>query len=149
MNTRLNELWLSQEVPDVSAIYLRSGAVYPIEMSRRSNTVLVNKLSSTTLDDILARTNLGFSSIDAYFQQDFIVESTKFDVQCGDGSLGGDGFICVNDHNGVFWIAFFVDSNPFMTADVVDKNIFAKNNLGEIWQFPIYSPQDFRVVQFE
>ena len=141
----LNNFWLSREIPDISAIYLRSGAVYPVE-TVRGKTVVVTLFSSTSIDAILA-TKPSFSAIDAYFQQDFIVASTKFEVLCGEGSSGSEGFVCVSGDDGIFWIAFFSDSNPFMKAKVVGEMILVTNNLDEIWQFPLYSPQDFHVVQ--
>lgn len=141
----LNNFWLSREMPDVSAIYLHSGIVYPVEMTR-GKTVATTLLSSTTLDAILAA-DPAFSTIDAYFQQDFIVASTTFEVLCGEGSSGSEGFVAASGDKGIFWIAFFSDSNPFMSAKVVGETIFVTNNLDEVWQFPIYSPQDFHIAQ--
>lgn len=57
-------------------------------------------------------------------------------LECGEGSWGGDGFICLSKANrNIIFLAFFDTANPFVIAEYKGKRIRAMNNLGELWTF--------------
>lgn len=77
------------------------------------------------------------------------VEDLKNDitVYCGMGFMGGDGFIVVESKTNSLmkWCAFFEDSNPFHSLEIIDNKIVAYNSLDEKWIFDINNPVNVRI----
>lgn len=64
----------------------------------------------------------------------------------GEGGMGSDGFVAVTDlSNQLRWLAFFDFSNPFVSVELSNDEVVGKNNLGEVWRFPLENPSNIRV----
>lgn len=60
-------------------------------------------------------------------------------LECGEGSWGGDGFVCLSTMNRqIVFLACFENSNPFIVAEYKEGCIRTMNNNGEIWVFEFY-----------
>ena len=64
---------------------------------------------------------------------------------------GGDGFVAVIDAatNGLRWLAWFEDSNPFRELALDGADLLATSTLGCRWRFPLADPANCSVVCLE
>lgn len=143
----LRELWDAQRVPLVSGIYFASGDVVTLLEQRASagHAALVRG-DILRLDDVAAGAGFSYASIDPLFEAPCRLGATRADLACGEGSYGGDGFVCLLENGAPRWLAFLTFSNPFVEARVDGEYLLATNNRDETWRFPLASPQGVQVA---
>ncbi len=56
-------------------------------------------------------------------------------LECGEGSHGSVGYVCLSKDGEIIFLACFDESNPFIAASLREDTIIAQNNLGETWTF--------------
>src|SRR5262249_48339549 len=133
----MQDLWAKEECPGVDGIYFGNDEVVTIEYISPGPP---RPVSRTKLSSILNTKPL-IRSLDSLFRIDD--EFLKIHIQCGEGSYGSEGFVCVeslSDGN-LIWLAYFFDSNPFIHACVKSDTIIATTNLKQVWSFPIKNPE--------
>jgi hypothetical protein len=71
-------------------------------------------------------------------------------IESGEGSYGSDGFIAVtNAKNGkLVWIAYFMESNPFIKLEIKGFQLFASSSMDCVWTFELSDPTNFTVSCF-
>lgn len=89
----------------------------------------------------------GFSAITERIEAMVADEGRNLCVCCGEGSFGGDGFVGLlhADTRMPIWIAFFDNSNPFVSVALTDHDVIGMTNLEHEWQFPIDAPEKVQV----
>ena len=68
-------------------------------------------------------------------------------AECGEGSLGGDGYIALYKRDEtLLWVIFLEDVNPFTRLELRGTHLVAINSHGEIWDVPIDRPESLNVA---
>lgn len=136
MKTML-DLWAKERCPVVNGIYYGDDNVIVMEYI---SSCPPRPVARTKLSSIL---NLGpwMTTLNSLFR--FDDELLKIHVQCGEGSDGSEGFVCVESLSDgkLIWLAYFENSNPFMHACVESDTIIATTNRKQVWRFPIKHPE--------
>ena len=83
----------------------------------------------------------------SYVNDELLIPNTDIKILCGDGSLGGDGFVLAAsvENNEIFWLVFLDDANPFLKLEYHNDFIIVINNLNEKWKFEISDKSNVRI----
>lgn len=99
----------------------------------------------TRLTDLDAKTALRFTGLISLCETTDVFRNLR--AIGGEGGNGSDGFVAaVEARSGVLlWIAFFTQSNPFVSVELRGSDILATTNLDTHWRFPLDSPGDVEI----
>ena len=69
-------------------------------------------------------------------------------ISCGEGGHGSVGFIAVSkaSTDDLVWLAFFGNSNPFVSASLEGDEVVVISNHGHIWHLPLNNPEGMFVA---
>jgi hypothetical protein len=140
-------LWTARRVPIVSGIYFASGELHTLLASPGSaghTTITHGDVQS--IDELCRDEGVSYASLDPLFETEISLHARRIQALCGEGSYGGDGFVCATECDAVLWIAFFTYSNPFIYVEQLGGCLIARNSCDERWSFPIDSPQNVSVA---
>ncbi|NHZ93163.1 hypothetical protein F2P45_29745 [Massilia sp. CCM 8733] len=140
--------WKQFRMPCVCGILTGDGTV--LLMEERSDYHEGNYRCQTwpvceTTIDSLCEYGMEFVDLTDYVRQPPI-PGTNARAVCGEGSMGGDGFVAVVNDHGLVWAIFFTASNPFYEVNVVGDCVEAMSTHGVLWRFPIYRPWDIALT---
>lgn len=142
----IQKLWESEEVPYISGIFYENGTVYKINVIRKRNNTAIQFDEVDILSNIHVPDSDYLTSIDSTAIIEFSELATNFTAHAGYGGMGDMGFVSLLSKGVVKWMAFFLESNPFERISYRSGNLYATNNLGEQWVFPINFPEKVWVL---
>jgi hypothetical protein len=149
----IQDLWEREQCPIVNGIIFDSGEIVLLKIRSlqvRSIWVeLLDVVGKTTLEEILIDHPERLASITTLNETQVDSEGSGLRLFCGEGSLGGDGFVsaCRASDSHLNWIAFFDNSNPFEHIEIDGSDALAVNNCQQIWRFPLMRPDLCCVVK--
>jgi hypothetical protein len=136
--------WLKGECPILNGVMFPDGStecIEPRDQPRPTGTITLVARGRTSLDKHAPLESTGL--IPSCRAED---KGKDVVVIGGEGGMGSDGFVAVTDlSNQLRWIAFFDFSNPFVSVELLADEIVGKNNLGEVWRFPLKNPSKITV----
>lgn len=143
----LQQIWEEGTCPIFNGIMFADGTVASLKLAEHSPgcrqlcRAEVTSLKELDKQDKLASTALGEHN------QIFNVDGGLRAI-VGEGGMGADGFVALIDESEgeAKWLAFFDFSNPFDEAEFTNTELLCKNNLGELWSFPLERPQDVKIT---
>jgi len=53
------------------------------------------------------------------------ISTDQFKLSFGEGSMGNEGFIAMENNEGLVWALFSTESNPFINVELTDDSILA------------------------
>jgi hypothetical protein len=122
----IQTLWNDETTPIFEGVVEKTGFMYPL-----NSFPLVRGGSTTTLKDFLiSHPNriAGLTPIASCLSAD-----QKWEVVCGEGSWGGDGFIAMlsAENDELEWIYFSQATNPVISVKFEPGKIVSKSSLGK------------------
>lgn len=140
MNYSIINFKQHQKCPIINGVLYCDGVIQDFDIIDESMPPLLKVGGKLKLEDIEELYWADCSILDTCSNDTLNVEAL-----CGEGDEGAEGYVALvdQDSGSLIWIAFFTCSNPFCNIVIQDKEIIAKNNLDNIWRFPIESPESF------
>jgi hypothetical protein len=144
----IQDMWKQDKCPLVNGIIIIGERYHEFDIvwknvSPGNYRVSLHETSAIPVKDLLTRGDLGWVEIDTYIQ--FRWEG--FLAKAGAGAFGGDGFIGVQKASGhLLWLAFFQNSNPFVSLSMSLDMLQAVSNTGITWGFPLQKPSRIQVL---
>ncbi|MFE8646716.1 hypothetical protein ACFX58_16685 [Sphingomonas sp. NCPPB 2930] len=135
-NFDINQLWKNEKLPIINGVLFPDGTL--INFSIEEGFERKIKCDGKSFIDL---NNLLLASVDVFFQLDLPFGH----LTCGEGSMGGDGFVCMEKGQAIEWVAFFENSNPFHKLSKENDFFIAENNLSELWKFSINGPSSVNI----
>lgn len=119
------------KMPIINGIFLYGRVYeYSIENLRGADGCRRRAVFSGTAE----RFGEGVSTLCATYEK--VCEEQGLLLECGEGSWGGDGFVCLSETGRkILFLAFFDTADPFIVAEYKERRVRALNNLGELWTF--------------
>lgn len=136
--------WKSGKLPIINGILYSDGKIDWINIEFGQNGRVIRNGSKIHLNDLVADNDLNFTEVAILDRKDDLINNAV--IYCGDGGMGGDGFVLVESKTGSFeWLAFFENSNPFEKIEIFNDSICLYNNLNEKWIFNFHFPINLTV----
>lgn len=147
---QLQQMWEQGKCPIVNGIIFPDGSVVPVEVANNEGGVSGRRLyrsEGLSLQELDEQDELLETAYGEHSQAAKADGSLRAIV--GEGGMGEDGFVTLLDgpDGKIKWLAFFDFANPFDGVEFRDAELLCRNNLGEVWSFPLNSPQDVQIVQ--
>lgn len=145
----LQERWGEGLCPIVNGLIFDDGRVVLCEFKRARldslQAVDFKRVGVTTLEETLGGDDSYFTGVTQWCSAE--ISDTGKRVLCGEGGFGGDGFVALTrvDDDHLEWIAFFENSNPFVSVAYTDGYVLAESSYGDRWSFPVTHPEDATV----
>ncbi|MGD9636814.1 MAG: hypothetical protein AB7G28_11585 [Pirellulales bacterium] len=143
----INEMWRAESCPILNGIIFPDGRVREVHIrsdrvNGKNSTPIIQRGNWTRLIDLNAAKPLQTTGLISLCEA--TDESRNLCVQGGEGGLGGDGFVAALklDTGNLLWIAFFTESNPFVSIELYENEVLSLTNHGTCWRFPLRSPED-------
>lgn len=150
----IQKLWQNEECLDLDSIQFGTGEVVlldsladipddkssiQIKVKEKTTIRAAAQLPSVTL-------NVGLTA-----SATLSVELEDLDLRISGGECAGYGtfgFVAVSrlSDDYLVWLAFFLNSNPFVSLLFDGENVVATTNLGARFVFPMREPEQVRVV---
>lgn len=143
--------WRRQRLPLIPGVFQADGRIVKLDVKSRALpepgrfAFDVSVSGETTLADLgRAPEELGNMTM---LQRTVTDMNRNLSAYCGEGSWGGDGYIALvqADSNQPIWIAYFDESNPFVSVELSADCVIAVSNHGNRWSFPINAPEKVTV----
>ena len=137
--------WKHNEIPIVNGIVFPNGQIEAMTIECEGGNRTAKQNGKTTLQELENRSELYYSNI--MTNHHIQTSDELYDIYCGEGSYGGDGFIVVTSEHGNYlvWIAFFEDSNPFIKVQYKEDFVYGFNSLNEKWSFKLKAPTEIKI----
>jgi len=145
LTEQLQEQWRAEQVPSVEGVVFANGSAVSIrskvQVSSGAQRIILERDGLLELDEIVASSDFFWIPVTPLVEH--VWKEMGLIILAGEGSMGADGFVAVCDCiSGDFvWVALFFESNPFRAIAVIDGDISATSTLGDVWRFPLKSPE--------
>ena len=135
-----------QEYPNVSGIIFPDGTIQLVTVSVNWEippSFHAELDGTTTVEALRSQGNLSWS--DGAILGQTVSDDGVFEVVCGEGDLGSDGFIAVvhAETEKLAWLAAFNCSNPFKCVSFEEGRVCAESTIGTVWCFSLSDPCQF------
>lgn len=142
---RLFNKWENREILIVNGIIFPNGQIDIFTIEESSKGKYAQHTDRKNIQELYDENEVYFSSV--IINHQILTPDKQFEIFCGEGSSGGDGFIIVTsiEGNGYEWIAFFEDSNPFIKVEFENDRVYGINTLNERWSFNMQNPTDINI----
>lgn len=122
----IQDLFRAERWPIVSGVYFDSGEVVLIQCALE---FWVRPVARSRLESIVEINREWMTSLNVLFTAQGARAGLY--VECGEGSEGSEGFVGLSQRDGhLLWLAYFENSNPFVTAAIEGGRISARR---QIW----------------
>lgn len=146
---------MQRRLPIASGVFFGDGRWIPVQpqmidelaSGSAGSRYVIHPGVSRNIEELGREESDGFAAITELVEESASDESRNLRVCCGEGSYGGDGFVALlrADDGSPIWVAFFEDSNPFVSVRLTESEAIGVTNLGHEWRFPIDAPERVRV----
>jgi len=144
----VQEHWQNKELLGYDSIVLGSGEV--IIMSGYSvidgtkKSYFINAVCDTTVESIEKYNDDPWVEITIHPQH--IKLENGDTIYCGEGSMGNEGFVALEDKDGnLKWAFFSTQSNPFVGIDLMNDTIRAHSTYERYYNINLLSPENIKI----
>jgi hypothetical protein len=122
------------------------GKINWINIERKRNEKIIQHGSNLHINELISEKDFYFTEVTILDKKEDI--KNNIIVYCGDGGMGGDGFVLVEikSDTKIKWAAFFENANPFEKVDIDNGEIVTYNNLQEKWIFNLNDPTNLSII---
>jgi hypothetical protein len=142
----LDASWANMRAPIVDGIMFPDGRVVLLMCSYMRNSagrqVLSVRRGRRTRLEAVAREGWESSLAENSTAECRARNGLSVRVSCGEGSLGGDGYVAATDLSmkRLLWLVFCTVSNPFVAVRVKQDVVIVESTLPSVWRIPLLEP---------
>jgi hypothetical protein len=145
-NLDSNTLWSNERCLIFDGILFNNGEILCIDISYAKPGETCCQNGITSLDSLVYKNPDWMTSLSK--TASLAINNGNKSVVCGEGGMGGDGFIAVVDSikHELEWIFFSQTSNPFIALSESGGVITAATNIDTIWQISLEYPKSIKRI---
>ena len=150
----IQSLWANEECIDLNSVQFGTGEVVlldvPDDIPDETTSIRFRVKGRIPARDAIRLPGVTLSAgLSASAEAPVLLEELGLRITGGEcAAYGTFGFVAVSriSDDYLVWLAFFLNSNPFVTLSSDGTSVVAKNNLGARYVFPLDRPHGVQVA---
>lgn len=148
----VQEHWKNKELLGYDSIVMGSGEVIIMSgysvINGTEKSYFINAVCDTTVESIEKYNDDPWTEIELHPQH--IKLENGDTIYCGEGGMGNEGFVALEDKDGnLKWAFFSTQSNPFVGIDLMNDTIRAHSTYDRYYDINLLSPEKIKISNIQ